>query len=435
MDFLSWVRRKGFWIYDRLLMQGEHWKFYREVRDAYTNGTDEQVVSGKLEKLLKHAADTTVFYASYQGVKDLGAFPIVNKVDYQERWQDFVSSEYAKDPKCHLECTSGSTGTPLEILYDRRKSRRRNAASIFLNTLADYRIGDRQAYLRVWVNRVQKGIVERTMMNLIPVNTENMDQKHMQEICDLIARKRVKSMVGYASSLVTLSEFIKDEQIDCSKCRVKSITPTSETMPPKIRAQLQEQFRCTVSSIYGAEEFGTIGVQMKDGDEYYMDTSGVYLEVLKMEEDKPAEDGELGRLVITDLYNYAFPLIRYENGDVVVRRTENRQGRRYRQFFTQIYGRKTDLLYNTAGEPVSPHYITNKMWGIKNIRQWKFIQTGEKTYRFVINGEQADEVYIRSLISAELGNDAEISFAYVDEIPVLRSGKRKYIENQWRRNA
>ncbi len=435
MDFLSWVRRKGFWIYDRLLMQGEHWKFYREVRDAYTNGTDEQVVAGKLEKLLKHAADTTVFYAPYRGVKDLNEFPIVNKIDYQEKWQDFVSSEYTEDPKCHLECTSGSTGTPLEILYDRRKSRRRNAASIFLNTLADYRIGDKQMFLRVWVNRVQKGFIERTMMNLIPVNTANMDREHMQAICDMIARKRVKSIVGYASSLATLSAFIDERQIDCSAFRVKSITPISEAMPPEVRKQLKRQFDCTVSSVYGAEEFGTIGVQMKGEDPYYMDTSGVYLEVLKMEEDTPAADGELGRLVITDLYNYAFPLIRYENGDVVVRKTEKIQGGGYRQFFTRIYGRRSDLLYDTEGEPVSPFLITNKMWGIKNISQWKFIQTGEKSYRFVINGEQADEAYIRSLISEELGKDAEISFSYVDEIPVLSSGKRKYIENQWRRNA
>lgn len=55
-----------------------------------------------------------------------------------------------------------------------------------------------------------------------------------------------------------------------------------------------------------------------------MDTSGVYLEVLKLEEDIPAGDGELGRLVITDLYNYAFPPIRYENGDIVVRKSVKR---------------------------------------------------------------------------------------------------------------
>ena len=135
-----------------------------------------------------------------------------------------------------------------------------------------------------------------------------------------------------------------------------------------------------------------------------------------------------------DLYNYAFLLIRYENGDVVERKTVKTNKVKYRQYFTQIYGRKIDLIYDTNGEPVSPHAISIKMWGIENISQWKFIQTGMKTYRFVINGKKADEAGIRSMMCEELGKDAEILFEYVDEIPVLSLGKRKYIENQYRKN-
>lgn len=37
-----------------------------------------------------------------------------------------------------------------------------------------------------------------------------------------------------------------------------------------------------------------------------------------MDSDEPAEPGELGRIVITDLFNYAFPILRYDNGDTAV---------------------------------------------------------------------------------------------------------------------
>ena len=37
-----------------------------------------------------------------------------------------------------------------------------------------------------------------------------------------------------------------------------------------------------------------------------------------------------------------------------------------------------------------------------------------------------------SLVRDGLGEGASISFEYVDELPVLRSGKRKYIENLYR---
>lgn len=327
--------------------------------------------------------------------------------------------------------TSGSTGMPLEILYDQRKTRKRQATSIFLNELAGYRIGDRQISLRVWVNRIQMSFLKRTAINLIPWDTTNLDQAHLQALCETLVKKRVEAMVGYVSSLSLLSNFIRDRQVDCSRFRIKSITPISETMPAAMREQLAQQFSCHVCALYGAEEFGTIGVQLKGTEEYFIDTSEAVFEVLKLDEDVPAEDGEVGRLVITDLYNYAFPLIRYDNGDAVVRRTERLPGGRCRQYFTQIYGRKSDLIYGTDGKPRSPHFITNKMWGIEHITQWKFVQTDRMAYKFVLNADRSkiDEAYLCSMVRDGLGEGASISFEYVDEIPVLRSGKRKHVEN------
>lgn len=178
---------------------------------------------------------------------------------------------------------------------------------------------------------------------------------------------------------------------------------------------------------------------MKDSDEYYMDTSSVFLEVFKMDEDVPAEDGEPGRLIVTDLYSFAFPMIRYENGDIVASRKERLPNGRYRQYFTEIYGRRADLIYSTDGRTVAPMLLSNKMQACTGmgIIQWKFVQSGEKTYFFEINGDsgRVDEQFIRGLFLDDIGRDAEISFRYVDNIPVLSSGKRKYVENQWRRNA
>lgn len=435
MDIGSWIRRSGFWICDKVFLKGIHGKFYKEAKEAYYSGTSIKETNRKLENLLKHAAATTEYYSNYKNIKNLEQFPIVTKIEYQSRWKEFISSKYANDKKCHLECTSGSTGTPLEILYDPIKTHKRNSVSIFLNTLADYRIGDKQIFLRIWVKRIQKNIFQKKILNMIPYETSNMDDKHLEEICKIIEKKHIRSIVGYASSLTTLCLFIKENKIDCSKFKVKSITPISEALSPYIRNELKKQFSCTVSSIYGAEEFGTIAVQLKNSDEYYVDTSGVFLEILKLDEDIPADDGELGRLVITDLYNYAFPLIRYDNGDTVIRKTIHMSEGRYKQYFTQIYGRRSDLIYGTDGTIRSPFLLTNKLWGIQNIVQWKFIQTGKNSYHFILNGnrEKIDEDYIQNLLIDDLGNDANISFEYVDEIPVLKSGKRKYIENQYRK--
>ena len=46
-----------------------------------------------------------------------------------------------------------------------------------------------------------------------------------------------------------------------------------------------------------------------------------------------------------------------------------------------------------------------------------------------LNCEKIDEKSIKEKFKNLLGNDAIINIKYVEEIPVLSSGKRKYIEN------
>ena len=134
----------------------------------------------------------------------------------------------------------------------------------------------------------------------------------------------------------------------------------------------------------------------------------------------------MARVVVTDLYNYAMPMIRYDTGDLC--KFEIKNGKKY---ITEIHGRRGDLVYNTAGVSMSPHVITNNMWEIPNIIQWKFTQLGEKEYCITLNvtKEFDGEEQLKNKFLGLLGKDAIIKFEYVDEVPVLNSGKRKYIEN------
>ena len=174
-----------------------------------------------------------------------------------------------------------------------------------------------------------------------------------------------------------------------------------------------------------------MGLQLPDSNSYYINSESYFYEILKMDSDEPAEDGELGRVVITDLTNYAFPILRYDNGDTAVAHTEIREGRK-KLFLTELYGRRSDLIYDTNGHAVTPYIITNNFWDVQGVAQYQFIQTGLKDYELRLNGDRSlmnvDDMLGRILPT--LGEDANINVVYVDEIPVLASGKRKYIENR-----
>ena len=186
-------------------------------------------------------------------------------------------------------------------------------------------------------------------------------------------------------------------------------------------------------SWYSNEENGNIGISVAGTDDgYYVDTESYYVELLKLDSDEPAEDGEIGRIVITDLYNYAFPILRYENGDLAIADRRKMPNGRSKLYFKEVYGRRSDMIYDCDGKMISPYVITNGMWGVEGISQWRFIQTELTEYVIELNGEKewVDTKDILGRLTLFLGKDATISIAFVDEIPVLQSGKRKYIENR-----
>ena len=182
---------------------------------------------------------------------------------------------------------------------------------------------------------------------------------------------------------------------------------------------------------YSNEENGIMGLQNEDNEGYHIDTETYYYEILKMDSDEPAEPGELGRIVITDLFNYAFPIIRYDNGDTAVAVRKEKNGR-FKLCLSVLYGRRSDLIYDCDGKAVTPYIITNNLWDIEGVKQYRFIQEDVKDYTIWLNGDQEkmDQEEILRRIRPYLGEEAHIKVEIVDEIPVLASGKRKYIENR-----
>ncbi|MFQ5621176.1 MAG: hypothetical protein ACE5FT_04995 [Candidatus Nanoarchaeia archaeon] len=90
---------------------------------------------------------------------------------------------------------------------------------------------------------------------------------------------------------------------------------------PSYKARLKELSGADIHMLYGCTEVGVIAAQRSEDDEWYeIIDEGLYLEVLH-DDGSTARTGT-GRLLITDLYNYSMPLIRYDVGDKVAVRDE-----------------------------------------------------------------------------------------------------------------
>ena len=170
-----------------------------------------------------------------------------------------------------------------------------------------------------------------------------------------------------------------------------------------------------------------------DQKEYTVDLYNFYIEILKLDSDEPARPGELGRIVVTDYYNRAFPMIRYDTGDTgILEMTVDAAGRKH-GIFREIYGRRGSLLYNCKGEPLSIHVFMNVLLNLEGIvHQAKCIQWEKKRYELLLNADR-DRINEEEVVSSYrryLGEEAVIDVTYVDEIPVQASGKRMVCENR-----
>jgi len=430
------IRANLFWLIDFILGSKVR-RNYNDIKFIFNYSKDHRSIEKKeqyLDKLLKHSTNNLPFYKPYKNYVSLHNYPVIDKNIIRNRFDDFVAQNY-KIKKMHSVTTSGSTGTPFKIYQDKKKRLRHIADNIFFDELAETKIGSRIYYFRVWNEMIKKNKLICLMENLIPLDTSKLDDTAIER--NLINRiKRDKSSItilAYASTLETFAKYLKKNYKYPFKSTIHSIISQSETLSDDARKELGYFFSSKVVSRYSNMENGFIGQQCFSGNgEYHLNEASFYVEILNFNNDTPVKNGEMGRIVITDLFNYGMPLIRYDTGDIgTLGKKANCEIDN--KILTRIEGRRTDFISDTNGNLLSPHVITNTMWKYDEIHQFQFVQEKMNAYTIIINVgknrfEKEDDLI--NEIKNYIGFDANISIKYVEEIPLLNSGKRKKIVNK-----
>ena len=102
-----------------------------------------------------------------------------------------------------------------------------------------------------------------------------------------------------------------------------------------------------------------------------------------------------------------------------------------RPYFTEISGRVLDLLYDTKGNLV-PSHLSAKLCKYGQYKQFQLVQKDKKAYEGNLNiDKKIDEKQLVEEYKSYFGEDAEITINYVDDIPLLNSGKRREVVNEY----
>lgn len=380
--------------------------------------------SEALNKLLWHAPNTSQYYKAYKGLP-LSDYPVITKSDIIDNFEAFKSDKF-RDKKLFKMATSGSTGIPLVVLQDKNKKVRNTADTLYFSKMAGIAIGEKLVYIKLWVEKNKKSRLSLFAQNIMKHNILDYKNDQLEHLVERLKNhKGKKNMIVYPSFLEQFCHYTSNNIK--SPPKIGSLITISEKLNEFERRSAENQFGAKVYERYSNMENGIIAQQDSTSRHYIVNTASYIVELLHPEKDTVVTEGEIGRIVVTDLYNYAMPMIRYDTGDMAIGDTL-KDGR---QVFTKIFGRKMDLVFDTKGNIISPH-VFYKISHFSNHKQFQFIQDGERSYCFKLNTtkEKTDETGMITHFKKYLGDDATFSFVYVDEIPLLASGKRKKVLNR-----
>ena len=310
------IRYQIFWLLDRL--KGgpvkKHLDEIRHLNEHYPNS--KKHCEQNLERLLMHATSTVSFYTMYKG-KTLAEFPVINKSIIKAHPDAFISSSFLKK-QLLKGTTSGSTGTPFIMYQDKGRKQRTTADATYFAGREQFVLGDRLFYLKIWSDLNHKPRYLAFLQNVVPIEVMHLGTKEIESLLKEIADTNGRvGLLGYASAMEQVARYIDKHQLPPLYNKVFSILSMSETLSQFTKDVLEGYFGVKPVARYSSIECGIMAQQCAhSSNEYHINVATHHIEVLDMHNDTLVPEGQLGRIVITDLYNFGMPFIRYDTGDI-----------------------------------------------------------------------------------------------------------------------
>lgn len=369
------------------------------------------------------------FYKSKK-TKNLSNFDILTKEKIRKHYLPMYNLKNKK--KVIANTSGGSTGEPIIIYQDR------NYIDWSYGTVMYYLEDIRKVNtvckkVTLWGSEKDlfkqmnfRGQIINFLENQIFLNSFMMDYETINRYVSVINKKKPHFLKGYAGSLYEVAKVINKENLKVFS--PKFIYSAAEELKDFMRKEIETAFNAPVYDFYGSREVGAISAELNSYEHLNFSFNNA-VEVLDNNNEEVAP-GEEGRIVITNLHNYYFPLIRYEIGDTAIKGEFNKE---YSvPTFKKITGRTTDHFKAKNGKIIHGEYFTHVFYFRKWIDLFQIIQESINDINIfvvLIDGleiDLKDKQDIENKIKLVLGLDIKINWKVVDSIPKTKQGKHRY---------
>ncbi|MGQ9591582.1 MAG: phenylacetate--CoA ligase family protein, partial [Planctomycetota bacterium] len=327
--------------------------------------------------------------------------------------------------------TSGSTGVSLRFFVDSVSAEHRRGVTLYRDEWSGWRLGEWRAmvwgnpeYVKSRRSRVRNAVLERTFY----LDTLRMDEGMMEGFARTVLRRRPSLLFGHAHSLYLFSRFWKENGFP--PYRPRGVISTAMVLHDHERRGIAEVFGENIFDRYGCEEVSLIASECEAHRGLHVNTDSLIVEILR-DDGSPARPGEEGAVVVTDLWNYGMPFIRYVVGDRAVASGEACPCGRTYPLLERVAGRIADYLVTPEGAYVSGISLTeNFATLIPGLYQAQIVQDlrDHVLIRVVPKADFGEESRreIARLIAERFGPHMRHEVEVVEKIPQEPSGKYRF---------
>jgi len=450
--------RESLYCGSQLLIGSKMLLRLREFRELWLApcNTVEAVRRQKLSRLLDHAAAHVPYYKRLMKPGQrlrLEDFPILTKDAIRQHFRELMTADLKKEHEAGgrrgyswLEVkTGGTTGRPNTVIHDARFRDYGRAARLFAQQICGFSFGT--PYVRLWgsmaeiqrlkqsrLNRLTRWLAREKIVNGFQITAEGMER-----CLDQMEKHRIRHLMAYVDCAIELARFARQRGRPAPK--LDSIMACAGTVTENARAVIEGVFECKLHNLYGSRDCPAMACECKHG-KIHVFANHVWIEVVDKNA-RPVSVGQTGRILVTLLENYSFPLIRYEIGDIGAPGTAGCACGSSFPVLEKIEGRTVEQLETSRGDFVSPLFVIHLLGVVHNpgwIRRFRFVQCSYKEFNLWLElSETVDRGRLAQMAEA-LRRDLEVVFGSgcqlnvrpVEAIAPAPSGKYVCVVNEMR---
>jgi phenylacetate-CoA ligase len=357
---------------------------------------------------------------SIRGLDDLGRIPILSKRELREAPRREILADGLHSEDCFLVETSGSTGEPTDLYKDRNALLSLGAWTSPMNISRWVgRPAWRLMTLLVRHERTLEAGLVRSLPRFLLRVTEGDALAPPDVQLDLLNRARPQLLITYPSVLRTLAVLVKERKPPVHQ--PAAIALSAEVFDAPTRRLAGEVFTTsTFVNAYGCTEAGLVALECHQHRGLHVTGTRAIVEVLR--DGRPAAPGDPGEVVVTDLTNFASPILRYAGlGDVAVWSPARCPCGRVLPLLELIEGRRVDAFLLPDGRIVHPYHLTLAMEHIDGIHRYQIVQEARDRVRVLVVGPAGNGVGTRraaaDALGAILGAQVQVVVDGVEVIP------------------